>query len=290
LLREIQDGAVASHSDVAALLRRCMVLGTRLGNEPIRDWASLELNGYSPESDLPSYRPKITTQVLGTLTGIGGRELRNAALAPSALPSDWANWHDRLFTYEVREGVAQLELFANSEESTLSSPWPADVVATLSDEFYEMMTLLSARQIVPTTVFTGVLDGIRNRVLQLALEIERDVGEGDQAELSSLGPEAESRLTNIFMNTVYGDHASIVSSSIGHLNLASISTSLEAIISSESDRTELIEAIVDDGDGASPESPRVSQWLDRLSAGGIALAEGISIQAATAVILNLLGN
>ena len=46
LLEDIQNSAVDSKSDLAALLRKCKLLAARLGSRPLEDWLLWESNGY----------------------------------------------------------------------------------------------------------------------------------------------------------------------------------------------------------------------------------------------------
>jgi hypothetical protein len=56
LLREIQEDAIDSGVSIEDLLRKCMLLAARLGNEEFKKWINQELNGYSTKEELPKYR------------------------------------------------------------------------------------------------------------------------------------------------------------------------------------------------------------------------------------------
>jgi hypothetical protein len=56
LLREIQEAAIDAKLPLATLLRKCKVLGARLGNGEFKEWVENELNGYTSTDDLPEYR------------------------------------------------------------------------------------------------------------------------------------------------------------------------------------------------------------------------------------------
>ncbi len=64
LLKEIRDAAVDANVPIANVLRKCAVLGAKLKNNELRDWALQELNGYKDGNDLPEYR-----KVMAPLTG-----------------------------------------------------------------------------------------------------------------------------------------------------------------------------------------------------------------------------
>lgn len=56
MLRSIRERANDENETLAGLLRKCLLLGAETGSSSLRDWARLELNGYSDEATLPEYR------------------------------------------------------------------------------------------------------------------------------------------------------------------------------------------------------------------------------------------
>lgn len=289
LLREIQDGAIRTDTSVAVLLRQCLVLAARLQHEPLREWAQLELNGYPPEVALPTYRPKITAQVLGTFSGPFGSGARNMALPESVLPDQL---REGLFRVEARESVAHIEGLVNSGESQFQMPWPADVVGAYQDQFLEGMNLVDARKVVPATLFLGVLSGIRDRIVQFALEIEEldpAAGEAEPGE----APIERSRVTQIFNQTFHGDNTAFAAAGNTVHQTQTASVDFEAVRETsdafgipEQDRDLLLAAIEEDG-GMVGEKAR--DWIDRLKTGAVAVGTGVTAQTAAAALSGVLG-
>lgn len=289
LLRDIQDGAIRTDTPVSVLLRQCLVLAARLQHEPLRDWAQLELNGYPTNAPLPPYRPKITAQVLGNFSGPFGSGARNMNLPESIIPEEL---RDGLFRVEVREGVAHIEGLVNSGENQFEMPWPADVVATYQEDFVEMMNLVGARKVVPATLFLGVLSGIRDRIVQFALEIEELDPAAGEAEPGQ-APIEQGRVTQIFNQTFYGDNTAFAAA--GHtvnqtqtasVDIEAVRQTADAFGIAEADREALVAAIEEDGGFA---GERTREWIDRLKAGGIAVGTGVATQTAAAALLGVLG-
>ena len=56
LLDEIIDAAVDDKVPVGTLLRKCLILAHQVKNEKFTAWLDFELDGYSRDEDLPSYR------------------------------------------------------------------------------------------------------------------------------------------------------------------------------------------------------------------------------------------
>jgi hypothetical protein len=88
LLREIQEEATKTDSDVLVLLRKCRVLASRIGNHDLKAWVQRELDGYESSDELPEYR-KAHTISKGHFLGAFGRQLKNAEIPPRCLPEKY---------------------------------------------------------------------------------------------------------------------------------------------------------------------------------------------------------
>jgi len=295
LLRDIQASAVGTDTSVAVLLRQCLVLSSRLQHQPLREWANLELNGYPPDAELPPYRPKFATEVIGDFSGPMMSSMR-APLAPASIPRPLAHLRERLFTAELREGVAAMEALLAGDDPSLSIPWPQDAVVAMQDSFIEFMSLMRARQVIPVPLVAAMLSGIRDRVVQFALDIETEnpaAGEAAPGE----PPISEQRVTQIFNQHFYGDHAAVATAGrdvlqqvTGPIDLAGLETVLRRLGISDEDCDALISAVQDDErlEGATP-GPHARAWLERLQSGSIQLGSGVAIGTATTMLGRLLG-
>src|SRR5277367_5501653 len=85
-LADIIDTAASGDASVPALLRKMMMLASRLQTLPLAGWLDKELGGYSPDDDVPNYRGPFDAEVLSTWSGPGGAITKNLALPPSAVP------------------------------------------------------------------------------------------------------------------------------------------------------------------------------------------------------------
>ncbi|HEY6873045.1 MAG TPA: hypothetical protein VI298_10010 [Geobacteraceae bacterium] len=88
LLREIQDAAIDSKTDLTVLLRKCKVLAARLGSPDFKQWVENELSGYSDIESLPDYRVwRVNSK--GHFSGPFQSGLRNADIPMSCIPKDF---------------------------------------------------------------------------------------------------------------------------------------------------------------------------------------------------------
>ena len=88
LLREIQNAAIDSKTDLASLLRKCKVLAIRLGSADFRKWVDDELSGYKSTGDLPDYRI-LQVNSKGHFAGAFGSGINNADLPLFCIPEEY---------------------------------------------------------------------------------------------------------------------------------------------------------------------------------------------------------
>jgi hypothetical protein len=287
LLRDIQNDATSDDASITVLLRRCMILATRLQHEPLKEWARLEMDGYPEGTPLPSYRPQVATQVLGDFAGPFGSEARNKGLPESAVAEEL---RVGLFRVEVREKVAQIEALVASGETQFVLPWPTDVVAAYQDHFMEMMTLVSARQVVPSTVFIGVLSGIRDRIVQFALEIEElDPAAGEAAP--GQAPIEQGQVTQIFNQTFHGDNTAFAAGGRDvHQAQAAVDISAvrqaAAAFGIDADEQEALATALDQDGGVAGVKTRA--WIERLKAGAVTIGSGVATGTVVAALQGVL--
>jgi AbiTii-like protein len=86
LIQEIQIEAVDGKSDLSTVLRKCLVLGSQLGHQQLKDWAKWELDGYPKTIELPDYRVLHGLESFGIFLGVAGSGLRNVPVSALRLP------------------------------------------------------------------------------------------------------------------------------------------------------------------------------------------------------------
>lgn len=168
LIEQIRNEAVDGSSSLTSLLRKCQILASTLGNSDFKRWVSCELNGYGESDDLPQYR-RLEADSVGTFSGYGGRILRNQPIPMCNLPEKIAA---RLSTISFKEGVGSMEhLLKNTKEGQLASRWPSVIIANYQTKFIMDFVLMEAFMVVSRAEVAGILETIRNRILEFALEL-----------------------------------------------------------------------------------------------------------------------
>lgn len=166
LVEELQRDAADANVSVTSLLRKVKITASKLALDDVEQWVVNELNGYKTP-DLPEYR---------LLSGI--------PRAYNPVRRDWIPLHlpseilDTLKTVHVAEKVAQLETLAEPPDSPIHyriAPYLIDALNQhLRVPFAEMCNFVQKSQII------GILDAVRNEVLDWSLKLERKgiTGEG----------------------------------------------------------------------------------------------------------------
>src|SRR5262245_5911383 len=98
---------------LATLLRRCLVLASRLGSQPAIDWINWELEGYPNEVQVPDYR-KLSLIIKANLIDLG-RRAEGWTVPTAFLGENPDNWTK----LDYRSGVGEIEHFLKQSNSTI---------------------------------------------------------------------------------------------------------------------------------------------------------------------------
>ena len=170
LVLELQADAMNREVSCSDLLRKALVVSKKLEVDSIENWLYQELNGYSGSSndEIPDYR--IVRGQVKALNPYHGYQLvyfENHEIG------------ERLSKRKTDQPIAEfIALLENKEKgSSLHFPFPPNIVSNL------MANISSASPptlVVPETEIVRILDTVRTRVLEWALELEKKgiIGEG----------------------------------------------------------------------------------------------------------------
>lgn len=209
LLREIQDAAIDSKTDLAVLLRKCKVLAARLGSPEFKQWVENELSGYDDIESLPDYRV-VRVNSKGHFSGPFQSGLRHADIPLSCIPK---KFHKNLSHSYLNQPVASMEsLIKDSKSGTLQEPWNPDLVAYVGQRIYKGMNCMEAWKVIPSSAMVAALDAVRNRVLNFVLEIEAESPAAGEAEVNS-NPVPQEKVHQIFNTYITGNVQNVATGS-----------------------------------------------------------------------------
>lgn len=209
LLRDIQTASVDPNMDASTLLRKCKILAVRLGNEEFKKWVDHELNGYDNTDDLPEYRI-LHTDSYGHFSGVLGGGLKNAPIPPSCLPEEF---RDRLTKSYLMAPISAYASLVNTEDrNNAQEQWPADMVAYFGKQIYRGMNCLSAWKVIPYTALVALVDTIKTRVLNFALEIEGEAPDAGEAPPNTT-PLPQEKVSQVFNTYISGNVQNVATGS-----------------------------------------------------------------------------
>ncbi|HEX4577126.1 MAG TPA: hypothetical protein VH117_07220 [Edaphobacter sp.] len=207
LLDNIIELATKDDQSITVLLRKCIVLAHRIKNETLKSWANKELDGYANDDELPDYRV-IGAQAKGHFNGWGGSRLNHFPIPPAVLEEKHRQFATKVY---LRQAVAAYEHLVKTAKSDgrITLEWPPNLVLHYQERIplTQPMALVAAYQEIQKPTLVKLLDTVRNRVLNVALEIQSEVGERDE-DLKQITPKAEEKIERyvsqqIFNGNVY---------------------------------------------------------------------------------------
>jgi hypothetical protein len=212
LLQEIIDHSTDDNVSTTNLLRKVEIAAHRLKASELLNWSRNELNGYPSTVSIPSYRD-IVTPVMSQWTGVMGSGVSNIPL--SASPSMDQDLSDFLFHVKLTQPIQELHSLSKTERSAAIA-WPAEAIVYYNDlvekgkaTSVSNFNLFCANKIIPQNTLQGIVDIVRNKVLDLALDLQETDAESGEQDGPTVGtPDMEKTVFNI-TNNIYGNNTNV---------------------------------------------------------------------------------
>lgn len=252
LLEKIIELATDAEKPISVLLRQSVVLGHELKNASLKRWANQELNGYTEADNVPEYRI-IYAGATGTFNAGYAYPTIKRPIPASVMDEKhrWAATEARL-----TEPISSYESILQTDRTkgNLSIPWTADMVTYYQKRFMDDHALLQAWQDISYGAIVGLVDTVRNRVLNVALDIKSEIGETD-AELKKVPSSSQvaEKVNHIIVNHIYGgtvflgDQKTVNVQNISAGNWEDLKKALQLRGIQDAEIGELSEAIEQDG-------------------------------------------
>ncbi len=283
------------------MLRKCAVLGDQLNNDDLRDWALQELQGYGSDGEAPEYR-KIGAVLRGNLAGPLQSGYKNVAIPAVGLPKEL---RDQAHTTVLAQGVAGVERLLEGEGETLTFMWPGDWIALAQHKgrIMEGHVLYAAWQDINKSAVAGVLDAIRNRVLEFCLRLGKERPDLMATDGDSPQTVADSTaVSQVFNHVIIGSQiGSIASASPGVQQSAQIGITpadmpglMKALTGAgvPPDEAEVLKAAIEQESGQTAKQ-KCENWLERaeqaVASRAWSLVSGATIATIRRAILSYLG-
>lgn len=162
IVLELQQEAMDSKIKVSDILRKALVVATKLEITEFKEWIEKELRGYSGES-IPEYR-KLRGEIKAFNPYQGWIPV---ILKDGKLSEDLSSRY-------LGQSITELEdlITGANEEKGLMIPFPQEF---LIKAFPDAMSMgLIPRLIISKTQIVGIIDAARNIILEWSLRLEKD--------------------------------------------------------------------------------------------------------------------
>jgi hypothetical protein len=292
LLEEIQNELTDSNKSLTDILRKAKIVASLLKNQDLKEWVDRELKGYLgiDKNEIPDYRIN-KAHNNGIFSGPFGSGVQNAGIPTAFLPEDIKkHFSDLVF----RQSISELQGMANSDSDAMMNKWPTEIIAHMQREvtIYQGMHIVDAWQHISKEQVIGVLDTVRNRLLDFILELKEAYPDQTKKE-SSLSEIPKEAVSNHFHTYISGGKNIIASganvnqhieSVVFENDIESLKSYLEKLSLPQEDIEELetIVTTVEKDVKNNRLGPKVSKWIAKVTekavSGSIELAskEGVS--------------
>ncbi|MCA3187724.1 MAG: hypothetical protein INH13_29705 [Cupriavidus sp.] len=166
LVLELQRDAANSAMPVSSVLRKALIVSRKLGLMEMQAWLDQELNGYSQWDNVPDYR-----RIRGEL------KVKNPYHGLQPLYIQDVDIAERIRMTRTGQAISEVEELLEAKRDMYMMPLGPEVEQRLM----RMMDVpLQPMVIVPRTSLVRLVDSVRNRILEWALDLEGRgvIGEG----------------------------------------------------------------------------------------------------------------
>lgn len=263
IVLQLQSEAVDSNTSIVQLLRKALIIASKLNLTDIEKWINNELNGYEDIDDIPSYR--------NVSCEIKAYNPFNGIWMPIIFESEK---EAELFnSKKISQKITELDkIDTENKNSTLHIQIPDSISNNLmkNSDLPSKPVLL-----VPASSVRGIIESVRNIILDWTLQLEREGILGEGLRFNIKEKIAADSSNNIHIENFQGVLGNISNSTVVQSNLQEISkgdiTSLkkylkETIKLEDDDITELEKAISEDSVPVDKNKlgKSVSSWLGKM--------------------------
>lgn len=289
ILNEIQAATLDSSANLGSVLLKLRFLASRLGSSPLADWVKFESEGYPTDVAIPDYR-KVNVSYVGTFFGAYGASITNAPIPPYLIEKfAGKKWNQ----YEVRNSIAAVEELALSSGAIGVSN--QNLVLILQNKIYKGYACNSVNGTVDKVAIKEIVQTVRNRVLELTIEIEKEIPGAADVLVAGPAPKIadKEKMTKIVNQTVYGNVTQVTAADNSTINVniqqGEISSMVKSLVDAglPQGAADEIAHIVAAEKPEAPDRPlgiKATEWLSKNLKHAASRGWGIGVSALSKVV------
>lgn len=169
IVLQLQELAADGNTPIPELLRKALLIATKLGLKDFRQWVLNELNGYDNIDDLPDYRV-----IYGDL------RVHNPYRGYIPFVIQHSEISEMVRRVQVMQSVDSLShVLTEAEGQIVTFPFPPEAEAVLM-RMQDSFAAMRPTRVVACNQIVGILEQIRTHLLNWALQLEAEgvLGEG----------------------------------------------------------------------------------------------------------------
>lgn len=210
LLYELEKDIIDSNIDLTQILRKAQVLAYKLKVSDMKTWVDNELNGYKGTNNLPDYRI-LPAKLKGNFESVeyltAGTMIKNIEipLTKEDLEKDYG-------TVKLLQSVSTYEDILKRKTERLCRMLPANMAMVSFNNIFDKYEGREVWQEFSSSTLKACLDKVRNKLLQLVLELQDQYQELKSPE-EKIDVQTAQTIFNHIVNIHSGDNSTIISGS-----------------------------------------------------------------------------
>jgi hypothetical protein len=288
IVLQLQIMATEKENDISDLLRKALLVATKLGLGEFKQWIELELNGYNIHVEVPDYR-KARAELM----------LKNPYHGLIPIYISDPEYTDALCNVDLRDPIDNLQSLASltKESSYINLPLPYEQERFLLESQGDRGQLPPVRKLSPNKARMAI-DAVRTRILTWSLELESQGILGNGIVFSQKEKEKATSTPSINIHNFQGVLGDVSESSlIQDLSISVVKGDIEELIRKiseqgvqEDDLADLREAVALEPRIAPGDSlgQRTSDWIGRMTSkalsGTWAIGKSIGVGTASKIL------
>ncbi|MFG1713220.1 hypothetical protein [Micromonospora sp. NPDC049203] len=199
LLRSLREHLLDESEPLAGLLRKCLLLGAETGSEALRDWARKELNGYSDEDEVPTYRKFHDVPL--SMDSTSGRFWRQGdTISRLNVPPAARQYVPEEITF--KQPVEELQQLAGQQKLKFTERGLAVAQAVWSRELGAFQNIDSLYFVMSGSTIMGILGQIRTKLVDVVADLTGDTPMSELPKKGQVDAAVNHRLGDIYNTTI----------------------------------------------------------------------------------------
>lgn len=283
---QLQELASSGNENATNLLRKALIVSTKLQLSDITEWISLELNGYTDYEKLPRYR-----------IAQGELKAKNPMRGLIPLIAESPEMHDAMARVNICESIPSLIQMLEAENGIIAYYFDPGMERKIMS--WQSGPAMRPVRIIGKNILRDVIENTKTNILEWALRLEANGILGRDLTFSSTEKDVAMSTKTINITNFQGLLGDVFGGTVSQTNTMEIKAgdmqSLKRALGdkglSEEQLAELESAITADPKSIEPGrfGPKVSNWMGKMIANASSGAWGVGIAAAGDLLSKAIG-